>query len=92
MDETSQHTSPNNIDSDIRIVFSHQVLSTLHVSSLSPSQMYYEPSFLTITFLFFPPFLQPFFVFIRIEICAFSGAKIYPGKGKIYVRVDNRVC
>ncbi|KAG0307945.1 60S ribosomal protein L24 [Linnemannia gamsii] len=26
----------------------------------------------------------------RIEICAFSGAKIYPGKGKIYVRVDNR--
>ncbi|KAI8350522.1 ribosomal protein L24e-domain-containing protein [Mortierella sp. GBAus27b] len=25
-----------------------------------------------------------------IEICAFSGAKIYPGKGKIYVRVDNR--
>lgn len=29
---------------------------------------------------------------IRIEICAFSGAKIYPGKGKIYVRVDNRVC
>ncbi|KAG0288117.1 hypothetical protein BGZ96_008061 [Linnemannia gamsii] len=28
---------------------------------------------------------------IPIEICAFSGAKIYPGKGKIYVRVDNRV-
>ncbi|KAF9307751.1 60S ribosomal protein L24 [Podila horticola] len=26
----------------------------------------------------------------RIEICAFSGAKIYPGKGKIYVRIDNR--
>ncbi|KAI1317476.1 60S ribosomal protein L24 [Mortierella claussenii] len=26
----------------------------------------------------------------RIEICAFSGAKIYPGKGKIYVRVDSR--
>ncbi|KAF9407934.1 60S ribosomal protein L24, partial [Podila epigama] len=26
----------------------------------------------------------------QIEICAFSGAKIYPGKGKIYVRVDNR--
>ncbi|KAF9177587.1 60S ribosomal protein L24, partial [Haplosporangium sp. Z 11] len=25
-----------------------------------------------------------------IEICAFSGAKIYPGKGKIYVRVDSR--
>ncbi|KAG9067354.1 60S ribosomal protein L24 [Linnemannia hyalina] len=25
-----------------------------------------------------------------IEICAFSGAKIYPGKGKIYVRIDNR--
>ncbi|KAF9199812.1 60S ribosomal protein L24, partial [Podila verticillata] len=29
-------------------------------------------------------------IFPRIEICAFSGAKIYPGKGKIYVRVDNR--
>ncbi|KAF9166469.1 60S ribosomal protein L24 [Mortierella sp. AD011] len=27
---------------------------------------------------------------LMIEICAFSGAKIYPGKGKIYVRVDNR--
>ncbi|KAF9114393.1 60S ribosomal protein L24 [Mortierella sp. AM989] len=26
----------------------------------------------------------------QIEICAFSGAKIYPGKGKIYVRIDNR--
>ncbi|KAG0220223.1 60S ribosomal protein L24 [Mortierella sp. NVP41] len=29
-------------------------------------------------------------LFNKIEICAFSGAKIYPGKGKIYVRVDNR--
>ncbi|KAF9281438.1 60S ribosomal protein L24, partial [Mortierella antarctica] len=29
-------------------------------------------------------------IYPRIEICAFSGAKIYPGKGKIYVRVDNR--
>ncbi|KAF9164700.1 60S ribosomal protein L24 [Actinomortierella ambigua] len=27
---------------------------------------------------------------LSIEICAFSGAKIYPGKGKIYVRVDSR--
>ncbi|KAF9584599.1 60S ribosomal protein L24 [Lunasporangiospora selenospora] len=27
---------------------------------------------------------------MQIEICAFSGAKIYPGKGKIFVRVDNR--
>ncbi|KAK3819802.1 MAG: ribosomal protein L24e-domain-containing protein [Benniella sp.] len=27
---------------------------------------------------------------MKIELCAFSGAKIYPGKGKIYVRVDNR--
>ncbi|KAF9285463.1 60S ribosomal protein L24 [Mortierella antarctica] len=37
--------------------------------------------------------LDPIFCLLnlfRIEICAFSGAKIYPGKGKIYVRVDNR--
>lgn len=26
----------------------------------------------------------------RLEICNFSGFKIYPGKGKIYVRQDNR--
>ncbi|ORZ07734.1 ribosomal protein L24e-domain-containing protein [Lobosporangium transversale] len=35
-------------------------------------------------------FLFLFLFFFRIEICAFSGAKIYPGKGKIYVRVDSR--
>ncbi|KAG0031940.1 60S ribosomal protein L24 [Podila clonocystis] len=32
----------------------------------------------------------PTSIWREIEICAFSGAKIYPGKGKIYVRVDNR--
>ena len=26
----------------------------------------------------------------RLEICAFSGHKIYPGHGKRYTRVDNR--
>ncbi|RUP47087.1 hypothetical protein BC936DRAFT_146139 [Jimgerdemannia flammicorona] len=28
----------------------------------------------------------------RIETCSFSGYKIYPGKGKTFVRIDNRVC
>jgi len=27
---------------------------------------------------------------MKLEICAFSGYKIYPGKGKTYVRIDNR--
>ncbi|GAN06011.1 hypothetical protein MAM1_0108c05487 [Mucor ambiguus] len=27
----------------------------------------------------------------RLEICSFSGHKIYPAKGKTYVRVDSRV-
>ncbi|KAI8146792.1 60S ribosomal protein L24, partial [Fennellomyces sp. T-0311] len=27
---------------------------------------------------------------IRLEICSFSGYKIYPSKGKIYVRTDSR--
>jgi hypothetical protein len=26
----------------------------------------------------------------RLEICSFSGHKIYPAKGKTYVRVDSR--
>jgi hypothetical protein len=28
--------------------------------------------------------------FNRTEICAFSGYKIYPGKGRVYIRSDNR--
>lgn len=28
---------------------------------------------------------------MKIELCAFSGAKIYPGRGRLYVRSDNRV-
>ncbi|PWN23516.1 putative ribosomal protein L24.e.A, cytosolic [Microstroma glucosiphilum] len=27
---------------------------------------------------------------MKIELCAFSGAKIYPGRGRLYVRSDNR--
>ncbi|KAI9301220.1 ribosomal protein L24, isoform CRA_c [Cunninghamella echinulata] len=27
---------------------------------------------------------------MKLEICSFSGYKIYPAKGKTYVRVDNR--
>lgn len=27
----------------------------------------------------------------RLEICAFSGQKIYPGRGRLFVRSDNRV-
>ena len=27
----------------------------------------------------------------RTELCSFSGAKIYPGHGKIVVRSDNKV-
>ncbi|CAO0796478.1 unnamed protein product [Mucor circinelloides] len=29
---------------------------------------------------------------MKLEICSFSGHKIYPAKGKTYVRVDSRVC
>jgi len=32
-----------------------------------------------------------FFFFERIEVCVFSGYKIYPGHGKRYVRADSRV-
>ncbi|CAO3649146.1 unnamed protein product [Mucor fragilis] len=32
-----------------------------------------------------------FSVINRLEICSFSGHKIYPAKGKTYVRVDSRV-
>ncbi|KAK4052748.1 60S ribosomal protein L24 [Microbotryomycetes sp. JL201] len=28
---------------------------------------------------------------MKVEQCAFSGYKIYPGKGKLYVRVDSRI-
>lgn len=28
---------------------------------------------------------------MKVEICAFSGNKIYPGRGRLYVRSDNRV-
>lgn len=28
---------------------------------------------------------------MKVELCAFSGNKIYPGKGRLYVRSDNRV-
>ncbi|KAF7731919.1 60S ribosomal protein L24 [Apophysomyces ossiformis] len=27
---------------------------------------------------------------MKLEICSFSGYKIYPGKGKTYVRIDSR--
>eukprot|EP00158_Paraphelidium_tribonemae_P000596 Partr_v1_DN22909_c0_g1_i1_m42620 putative ribosomal protein L24 len=27
---------------------------------------------------------------MKLEICAFSGQKIYPGRGRLYVRVDSR--
>ncbi|CAO1630828.1 unnamed protein product [Sympodiomycopsis kandeliae] len=27
---------------------------------------------------------------MKVEQCSFSGAKIYPGKGRLYVRSDNR--
>ena len=30
--------------------------------------------------------------YARLEICSFSGHKIYPGRGKLYVRLDSRVC
>ena len=28
---------------------------------------------------------------MKLEICSFSGYKIYPGKGKTYVRTDNKI-
>jgi hypothetical protein len=28
---------------------------------------------------------------MKTEICSFSGFKIYPGKGKLYVRGDSKV-
>jgi large subunit ribosomal protein L24e len=27
---------------------------------------------------------------MKLEICSFSGHKIYPGRGKVYVRLDSR--
>jgi len=28
---------------------------------------------------------------MKVETCSFSGFKIYPGKGKVYIRIDSRV-
>lgn len=28
---------------------------------------------------------------MKVELCSFSGQKIYPAKGRLYVRLDNRV-
>ncbi len=29
---------------------------------------------------------------MKLDVCVFSGVKIYPGHGKRYVRVDGRTC
>ncbi|KAG1158483.1 hypothetical protein G6F37_005748 [Rhizopus arrhizus] len=31
------------------------------------------------------------FITMKLEICSFSGQKIYPAKGKTYVRIDSRL-
>lgn len=33
---------------------------------------------------------QHLLIYNRLEICSFSGQKIYPAKGKTYVRIDSR--
>ena len=36
-------------------------------------------------------FINSLTIFYRIELCSFSGYKIYPGHGKKVVKVDGRV-
>ncbi|TIA74818.1 hypothetical protein E3P92_00363 [Wallemia ichthyophaga] len=56
---------------------------------------YFAPKSLIGTFFSHPTTLpltpNPTGSSMKVELCSFSGQKIYPAKGRLYVRLDNRV-